>query len=323
MKKRYEFLDFLRAAAILIVLNSHFDSLYPIPALATGGAIGNGLFFIISGFCLSIQSTFLQHMKRRFFRLYPGVAVAVTLEGILGFRVLSSPWQFFQDYLWPTAFWFIGALILFEAVIYWAEKWGYRKHFILFSAIMAGIYFVAYLLVVDRSRWSIEEPGLTNPAQCFKLIYCFYTYSLGYFIRKGNLVQKWAARRKAMLTAACALFFGSFGFKWILQKWPATMPLQFISQFFVILFSFAALMTVLLYEEEYVRHVGEACRRAVKWFASVSLEMYLLQFLMIDLCESMSFPVNVACVLVGVTALAALLHQADMFIYRKAVAKWS
>ena len=38
-KKRYALLDVLRVAAILLVLNSHFDPLYPISALATGGAV--------------------------------------------------------------------------------------------------------------------------------------------------------------------------------------------------------------------------------------------------------------------------------------------
>lgn len=48
----YIFIDYLKTVAVLLVINSHFDCLYPIPALATGGAMGNALFFIVSGFCL-------------------------------------------------------------------------------------------------------------------------------------------------------------------------------------------------------------------------------------------------------------------------------
>ena len=57
MKKRYELLDFLRVLAILLVLNSHLDNLYPISALATGGAAGNGLFFICfyDGECVFVE----------------------------------------------------------------------------------------------------------------------------------------------------------------------------------------------------------------------------------------------------------------------------
>lgn len=36
--------------AVLLVLNSHLDKCYPIPALATGGALGNALFFFVSGY---------------------------------------------------------------------------------------------------------------------------------------------------------------------------------------------------------------------------------------------------------------------------------
>ena len=47
---RRQAIDALKVIAIFMVLNSHLDFLYPIPALAAGGAAGNSLFFIISGF---------------------------------------------------------------------------------------------------------------------------------------------------------------------------------------------------------------------------------------------------------------------------------
>jgi peptidoglycan/LPS O-acetylase OafA/YrhL len=43
-------IDFLRFSAIVLVINSHMDSFYPIPELGTGGALGNALFFMLSAF---------------------------------------------------------------------------------------------------------------------------------------------------------------------------------------------------------------------------------------------------------------------------------
>lgn len=44
--------EFLRCVAIIMIVNSHLDVFYPIPALGTGGAIGNSLFFMLSSFGL-------------------------------------------------------------------------------------------------------------------------------------------------------------------------------------------------------------------------------------------------------------------------------
>ena len=53
MKQRNISIDILKCFAALIITNSHMDILYPkFGALATGGAIGDALFFFCSGFTL-------------------------------------------------------------------------------------------------------------------------------------------------------------------------------------------------------------------------------------------------------------------------------
>lgn len=49
------YLDLLRAVAIVLVVNSHLDDLYPIHQLGTGGVFGNELFFFISGYGLYLS----------------------------------------------------------------------------------------------------------------------------------------------------------------------------------------------------------------------------------------------------------------------------
>ena len=44
------FINYLKAIAVLLVLNSHLDSIYPISALGFGGGLGNALFFCVSGY---------------------------------------------------------------------------------------------------------------------------------------------------------------------------------------------------------------------------------------------------------------------------------
>lgn len=318
MKKRFELLDLLRVAAILLVLNSHFDTLYPIPALATGGAAGNGLFFILSGYCLTLRPGFGQHMLRRFVRLYPGVLISFGIQLLLGLKRITGAADAFSQLVWPTAFWFVGAIILFDALLWWLNRLRFTEHFGLFSLTMLALYFAAYFLVVDRTKWSVEEAGLATPGQAFKLIYCFYIYALGYYVKQKG-VPGWFSRRAALVTAAAAVMFvGSFAFKLILVKWPSTMPLQFLTQFMVTAFALGALFTALSFENAYRALLPGGLRKAVTALSAVSLEMYLVQFPVISLCGAVSFPLNVVLAVCATTLLAFLLHAADDRIFRLA-----
>lgn len=71
-KKHLISFDVLKLIAILVILNSHFDSLYPgkLRLLATGGTWGNALFFLISGYFTKIDNDFFPYMKKRIIRLF-------------------------------------------------------------------------------------------------------------------------------------------------------------------------------------------------------------------------------------------------------------
>ena len=71
-KVRYNFIPYLKTLAVLLVINSHLDAYYPHSALATGGALGNALFFVVSGFCLAdIHDKFDKWYFYRVLKIYP------------------------------------------------------------------------------------------------------------------------------------------------------------------------------------------------------------------------------------------------------------
>ncbi len=45
----YEFINLMKAVASCLVVNSHLDGVWPISALATGGSLGNCMFFVSTG----------------------------------------------------------------------------------------------------------------------------------------------------------------------------------------------------------------------------------------------------------------------------------
>lgn len=76
MKERNISIDILKCLAALLITNSHMELLYgKYSALATGGAIGDVLFFFCSGFTLFLgrQGRFDNWYKRRINRIYPTV----------------------------------------------------------------------------------------------------------------------------------------------------------------------------------------------------------------------------------------------------------
>ena len=78
---RNQGIDILKFLAVLLILNSHMESVYgKYHVLATGGALGDALFFFCSGFTLSLKpiGTFWGWYKKRINRIYSTVfAVAI------------------------------------------------------------------------------------------------------------------------------------------------------------------------------------------------------------------------------------------------------
>lgn len=311
-KRHYEFLNLLRVFAIFLVFNSHCDALYPVSALATGGAMGNALFFVISGFLLRIRDPFLPHMYRRLIRLYPGVLIMTSLSLLLGERMIGSFRELVQNYIWPTSFWFVGALVLFDMLLYGLHKLRFTEHFWSYTAVMLILYFAAYVLLVDKSKWSVEAAGLASPAQCFKLIYYFYIYTLGYAI--GQTPDR-AAR--VLPVPAVTAFLLSFVCKALYVWRPALLKFQFVSQFLGILFAWTALETTLAWEDAYRARTGIRFRGVVSALAAASFEIYLVQFTAIRFCVGIPFPLNILLALAITLGAALVLQRFDSWAAKK------
>src|SRR5512133_1830771 len=122
-------LTVLRFVAVVLITNSHLDTLYPIALLGTGGALGNALFFGLSGYGLAIgRSRFLPYgswLMRRAARIYPSVTiVSVVLLAFFGIPEIRSVWDVLGTFLYPTRWWFLGALLAFYLPAYWLIRSG-------------------------------------------------------------------------------------------------------------------------------------------------------------------------------------------------------
>lgn len=121
-KTRDTAIDFVKFLAVFLVLNSHMGVCYPkYQFLATGGAIGDALFFFVSGFTLFLgsgNSFFIEWYKRRIKRIYPSL-IAVAMIGAFLFGKTDS----FGSIIIAKQYWFIQCILVLYPLLYLTKKY--------------------------------------------------------------------------------------------------------------------------------------------------------------------------------------------------------
>lgn len=114
IKKRDGGISFAKFIATFLVMNSHMGICYAkYKFLATGGALGNALFFFISGFTLflGVKQSFPNFFKRRLARIYP-VVVAMAIVSCL---LWNNQENFIQQL---THYWFINCIVIYYLILW-------------------------------------------------------------------------------------------------------------------------------------------------------------------------------------------------------------
>lgn len=109
-------IDWLKVIAVFLVMNSHMQICYPkYSFLATGGAIGDALFFFASGFTLFMgrRLNFANWYKRRLNRIYPSI-MAAAIVAYAFFENMDS----IGDILLGRRYWFIGCIMVYYILFY-------------------------------------------------------------------------------------------------------------------------------------------------------------------------------------------------------------
>ena len=144
--------SFLRTFAALIIINSHCGSLYPIAAFAKGGALGNSLFFLMSGFLLyPIRMGFVEWITKRYVRLYiPTFILGVLLiiihyvNGVINISLNSL----FFTFIFPEHRWFVCALIIMYPLFYIISTnyAGFKNYF------YCSLFLMALYIIIPHSN---------------------------------------------------------------------------------------------------------------------------------------------------------------------------
>lgn len=141
-------IDILKVMAVLCVLNSHMEICYGnYSFLATGGAIGDALFFFCSGFMLFRGKSlrFDNFIKRRISRIYPTVFIVA----IVGTLLFGKSDNIVSIILYGGG-WFVSCIMIYYALI-WLVKAVFFKYLNLIWIATLAIVILWFYLWFDHN----------------------------------------------------------------------------------------------------------------------------------------------------------------------------
>lgn len=230
-----EFVNWLRLIATVLITNSHYSSVWPVPALAMGGLLGNVLFFGVSGYCLfSVKGGFGKWYVRRAGRVVP-VALVFTIVAVLtGLYPVKGTEDLVRYFLYPTAYVFLLWLMcLYVPYYFWAKLAGRSDRFVKGSlAVTVVAWILVYAFAVDKGAYVVDD--VASPFITF--LYFVAMQMGGLFKKYFNRESVLKARDVLLLVVALVLYFGT---KIVFDKIDGLLSVQILNQFTILAVLFA------------------------------------------------------------------------------------
>lgn len=294
----FESIYLYKLIATLLITNSHMGPLYGrFDAFAIGGALGNTFFFIASGFLASTKTTpFVPYMKKRVFRIWPAVIVVTIIMYFIGeLPEYETVGEILRACVFPTAFWFVNAIIICYILFYITNSHfqQYQTHIILGFLIA---YLIYYLVIFDLKTMPLES-GYG------KVLYLFPAMLIGEKMKLSSAID----RIKAIWLWGAVFFASStwLFFQLLAQKYPTSQILVPFSSIAVgILF-----LELLLKYEEKIRAFAPMVKIIMHEIANATLEIYLVQVLIIRYMAKHIFPTTVPVTFVLIISVAIILRR--------------
>lgn len=140
-------IDIIKFFAALLITNSHMEALYPqnMTFLATGGAIGDALFFFCSGFTLFLKpmGRFDSWYKKRINRIYPTVFVRAILFAIV-FNIHND----ISYTIVHGGGWFVSCIMIYYVIAYIIDR--FMSNHLQLSFTIASIITIAAFFLWDK-----------------------------------------------------------------------------------------------------------------------------------------------------------------------------
>lgn len=305
----YQFINVLKIIAIILITNAHYENIYPISILANGGLLGDVIFFSVSGFCLyNIKDSFLLWYKKRIKRIYPTVILSTLICVLLGYYSFSGNIvNIIQLFIYPTKYHFIASImllyIIYYFILFFIKKSGINvsKGLSVTLISISVIYLIYYLVFFDKSYYHIDSVYENS----IKFLFLF-SMILGAWFRNHKF--KYLVKiKKRNIVFFLISFFAYFISKLLFVKYNCLSFFQIINQIFLCLVLFF-LITILMSLELQIQSLPNKIKSILKYLSSLSLEIYLIQYVIIDKLNIYPFPLNFIIVSISILISAYFIN---------------
>lgn len=301
-KNRDISIDILKCIAAIMITNSHMDLLYgKYSALATGGAIGDALFFFCSGFTifLGANAGFFNWYKKRINRIYPTVFAWALLAAILNFHHHDM-----FHVLISGGGWFVSCIMIYYVIMWFVKTYAKDKLLMVFIIVFAVILGWYLLFGIGDTKGN-NMYGNCYFKWCHNFVYMLLGASLGLRRKQqSNSVNAPVLPVICMLLLSVALFYGLCWFKnkdgiYDFVQMASIFPLMGVCYFLYQFCNTKPLTSI------YSSKVGNVFIRLI---GGLCLEIYLVQFdLFTDKMNSI-FPLNLLVMFAIIVVAAYVLR---------------
>jgi peptidoglycan/LPS O-acetylase OafA/YrhL len=304
---RNQSIDILKFLAVIFITNSHFDEQYVYAKeFATGGAIGDALFFFCSGYTLFIGrlGRFDSWYKRRIRRIYPSVfALAIVTSFIYGLK-----YDMFDIWI-QGGEWFVSCIMIYYVFLYFIRRYA-LKH-------LGWVYVILTVAILIWYIWFFEPKNVVWMYKWtyFKWLFYFLFMLLGAQIglkEKEEGVTIVSAKKTIVKLLLSIFFF--YGILFFCEMYPNVGYLQIVS--------LLPLVGVCIYFYNMCQALKNRILRnpwivaPILTVGGLCLEIYLIQPLVRTTALNFLFPLNLLLLFVaivfaayGVRCLAHIFQQ--------------
>lgn len=297
------FITVLRALASCLITNAHYTGIYPTDLIANGGLLGDIIFFAVSGYCLcNVKGSFFQWYGKRIYRVYLPVFVITFVYGLLGMYPIH-PGNWYQWFIFPTHYHFVASIVLLYIPFYFFMKSRIvQAHIIPFMLLVAGIWLFVYVVGYDYSYYHIDN--VHEPMIRFLF---FDAMLFGAWFRKNG--EQFRGRYRTVdAVGSVLLMVLYFGSKILFSRTVGIVQYQFLNQ--IIIFGLLVILFRLFAGlDNKLEALNGTVKKIITMVADMTLEIYLVQYVIIDVMRTwFFFPMNWFALTAAIILSAKLLH---------------
>ena len=289
-------IDIVKFMAVLLITNSHMGSFYPesLSVLATGGAIGDALFFFCSGFTLFLKpmGRFDSWYKKRINRIYQTVFAYAIICAFV-FNISND----MKHTIIHGGGWFVSCIMIYYVIAYIIDRF-MANHLHISFTIATGITVVAYIL------WERPEGYSMYGHTYMKWIFFFLFMLLGAIIGKKS-VSISGKKSIAMIIISVVLYYAIVIMS---QKNETVNNLQLVS---IIPLLCITLFTYTLCNCNKAKELfnNSIINNVVMFVGGLCLEIYLIQIPLLKIDLGLPFPINYFAMFALIILSAYLLRS--------------